>query len=165
MLRNKKTVGLLLLVVIVWGIIGYKIYSHLASSDFGTVRKQTQMRKKNDNTAERLHFSLSYADPFLKNVTVEKVELQRAIQKVTLQAKRIPIETKPVQLIDWSLLKYYGVMNNASRAVKTGIVRFDEEDFFVREGDRVDIFTVVDVRDDSIKLRFENSTRYIKKQN
>lgn len=165
MLRSKKTVGLLLLAVIVWGIIGYKIYSQLANSDVETVRKRAQMKKNSDNTAERLQFSLSYADPFLKNVMVEKVEPKRAIQKVTLQAKRIPIQTKPVQLIDWSLLKYYGVMNNASRAVKTGIVRFDGEDFFVREGDRVDVFTVVDVRDDSIKLSFENSMRYIKKQN
>lgn len=165
MLKNKKTVGLLSLVVIIWGIIGHKIYSQLTDDAVVTVQRTLPPKKYADNSDENIHLVFSYADPFLKNVTIKTVVQQRTIQKVTLQSKKTLVEAKPTPVIDWSLVKYYGVMSNASRAVKTGIVRFDSEDFFVRVGDRVDIFTVLDVQGDSIKLGCQNSIRYIKKQN
>lgn len=165
MLKNKKTVGLLLLVVIIWGVIGYKIYSQLTDDAVVTIQESTTMKKSDYPADESIHLAFSYADPFLKNVMTKRVESKHTIQKTRLQSKRIKVEAKSVPIIDWSLLKYYGVMNNASRSVKTGIVRFDDDDFFVREGDRVDIFTVLDVRDDSIKLGCEKTMRYIRKQN
>lgn len=165
MLKNKKTVGLLSLVVIIWGIIGHKIYRQLTDDAVVTVQRTLPPKKYTDNPDEYVHLAFSYADPFLKNVIVKTAVRQHSIKKITLQSKKTMFEAKPVPVIDWSLLKYYGVMSNATRAVKTGIVHFDSEDFFVREGDRIDIFTVLDVREDSIKLGCESSMRYIKKQN
>jgi hypothetical protein len=164
MLKSKKTFGLLLLVVIIWGIVGYKIYSQLTDDAVMTIREVALPGSYSDSVDESMHLAFSYADPFLKNVTVKKVEFQRIIHKVT-RPNKMPVIAKSAPVINWSLVKYYGLMSNASRAVKTGVVRFDEEDFFVREGDHVDIFTVLDVRKDSIKLGFDNSIRYIRKQN
>jgi hypothetical protein len=163
MLKSKKTFSLLMLVVFIWGIIGYKVYSQLTDTVM-IASEPLQIKKYIGNSTDSMHLVFSYPDPFLKNVNVKRTEPKHIVRVSSVQARQTPSVTKATFVIDWSQVKYFGVMSNASRAVKTGIVHFDNNDFFVREGDKIDVFSVLDVRADSIKLGCGNSTQYIRKQ-
>ena len=164
MLRNKKLFILTTLVILIWGVIGYKIYRQIEGNSEMTLHQRPDPVKQTISQ-NNLSLLLSYEDPFLKHVIIRRPEPkhQSSMQPAVRRRQVQPIINQ-TPIIDWSKLSYYGLMSNASRKVKTGIVRFDNNDFFVREGETLDIFIVLEVGSDSIKMGLGNTVKYIKKE-
>ncbi|SKC59300.1 hypothetical protein [Ohtaekwangia koreensis] len=164
MLRNKKLFTLTTLVILIWGVIGYKIYRQIEGNSEMAVHQRLD-RVKQAIPQNNLSLLLSYEDPFLKHVIIKSPEPKHQSNvQPTVRKRQVQPVVNQAPIIDWSKLAYYGLMSNASRKVKTGIVRFDNNDFFVREGETLDIFTVLEVGSDSIKMGLGNTVRYIKKE-
>jgi len=164
MLKNKRLLILLIMVILIWGVIGYKVYKHLEGDSVIDIQRPPRTMKQ-ELPKESMRLSLKYADPFLKNVIVKKgVEKRSILTAMRKQSVKATTTSVPVH-IDWSRLKYFGMMRNSSRQLKTGIVRVDNNDVFVREGEQVDIFTILDIGVDSIKVKHSLEIKYIRKEN
>jgi hypothetical protein len=156
-MKDKKMVMLLVLVACIWGTIGYKIIVQLSDDDSVPIMMKTTVKAVAEIKTE-YKLSLAYVDPFLKKRTLS-VEPKRTIFRF---AKPVVAET-PAVVVDWSVIKYAGLVFNNSRKVKMGSVKVNNNDYFVKEGDVVEGFVVSDINSDSIKMSFQTSSSYIKR--
>jgi hypothetical protein len=160
-LKNKKLLILSILVIGIWGVIGYRIYDQVQEDTPATVRpSRTPMQTVAKTNTYTL--SLSYPDPFLR----QQVKPVAAAKKsVTPKVQRPVVAAAPSVIINWSLLQYMGMISNATRKKKTAIVRYNGNDYIVGEGEKIDGFNVLEVHADSIRFGMDSQTKYIKKKN
>lgn len=149
---------LLVLVLVVWGTIGYKLYSGLQEGDDAVTF--TPKRFVGDTVQhEEYTLKLDYDDPFLKNGT--KKNTAHAPRSIRRQEKPSAV---PAVIIPWESIRYFGMLQNTSRKNKTVSVKFNEEDVFLREGEEVGGFTVLEIQRDSLKMGYGTYTKYIRKE-
>jgi hypothetical protein len=157
-MKNKKLLILIVLVVGVWGTIGVKVYQSMTEDE---VYDQPVPRRlvKDTVVEEKYELSLVYTDPFLKSDIKPK-------PKLTIASKKPVVKTKPkpvVSNIDWNYVKYLGAVYNASRKTKTASVRLGNSDHLMKEGESVEGFRLIEIKADSIKVAFERTEKYIKR--
>jgi hypothetical protein len=158
-MKNKKLTMLLVLVASIWGTIGYKIITQFGDDDV-ELRPIVKKNATEIKEVKRYTLSLAYVDPFLKK---RSVALGEPSKKIIKQPKKIVVAA-PVVVVDWSVIKYAGLVFNKSRKVKMGSVRINNNDYFVREGDEAEGFLMSDINSDSIKATFDTVSKYIKKE-
>ena len=155
--------GLLVLAVLgVWGTIGYRIVSGLSdeTNPIPVVRKSQPER----DSVMHYPLSLSYPDPFLsqKVYAIVSEQTKSATQVPKLTA---PKENKPTTaLVDWNKVEYVGMIQNPDRNVRVATIRIAGQDYFVKEGERVDIFIVSSISKDSIQVSLDDQIKFIKRK-
>lgn len=159
-LKNKKLLILSVLVVGIWGIIGYRIYDQMQEDGPVTVRPS---RKPVQTVAavDTYTLALSYPDPFLRQQVKPVVAVKKS---VTPKVQRPAVVAAPSIMINWSLFQYSGMIGNATRKKKTAIVLYNGKDYIVGEGEEIDGFKVLEVYADSIRFGMDSQTKYIKKK-
>jgi hypothetical protein len=162
--NNKKLLILIVLVTAIWGLIGYKVYIQLREEPIAV---HTVSNRFIADTTRREDYTLllSYQDPFLKKTGKKKTELKTTTIPQTPKKRTTPVTLPPRVMVDWTKIKYLGVMNNTSRQVKTVAIRLDGNDHFVKEGEAIDGFKILEVRPDSVKVGIEGTVKYIKRDN
>ena len=76
-MKNKKlTSGLLMVVVLVWGLIFYKIFNAIGSSGKVAYNKSLDNDRKDTEMTNRDTFNIinNYRDPFLGSMAVEHIK-------------------------------------------------------------------------------------------
>jgi hypothetical protein len=161
LLRNRKLLILSVLVIAVWGLVGYRIYNQLDEAPEPKPEHTSRMQAQTVAAANTYVLALSYPDPFLRQ------QLKPAATKKTASGPRIQrpvVHATPSLMINWSVLRYLGVMSNATRKKQTAIVRYNGSDFIVGIGGEIDGFKVLEIYGDSIRIGMETQTKYIKKE-
>jgi len=158
-MKNKKLTMLLVLVACIWGTIGYKVISQLNEDDLSPIEPRRFVAKGVSESKVEYTLSLSYVDPFLKKVTSSSEPVKRRIVKQPVKVE----PTVPPIIIDWSVVQYFGLVNNNTRKSKTASVKINANEYFVREGEMVDGFSVGIINVDSIKMMFGTSSKFIKR--
>jgi hypothetical protein len=158
LVRNKKLLILSVLVVGIWGVIGYRIYDHL-QDDAPVARRPSRTPVQTVAETDTYTLSLAYPDPFLRQPVKAVVVAKRAAPKV-----QRPVVAPPSVMINWSLLEYKGMISNATRKKKAAIVRYTENDYIVGEGQEIDGFKVMEIYADSIRFSMASQTKYIRKK-
>jgi hypothetical protein len=155
---NRKTILLAVLVMGIWGTIGFKIYRQI--TDDGLAARATPVRHVRDTiTQQRLHLSLTYNDPFLK--TPSKKPVAAPVKKVLPRAVAV---TPPVVVVDWARIKYLGTVTNGSRKKLLATLRLGNTDYLLREGEPFEGFSLLKITRDSVKVGYEKSMKYIKRE-
>ena len=165
-MKKKKLYILGFLVLAIWGTIGYKIYQGLASED-GDVSRIIPKRMVSDTTAEaRYTLNLSYEDPFLKGLRKKKERsISRPSKPVVKKNPAVPVPAvAPAPVVNWGIVQYMGFLDNATRVSQVVIVKIQNREYFLRKGEAAEGFVLEAIEADSIKIRFSDSLKYIKKQ-
>lgn len=155
MLKNKKLVYLLLpLVLVIWGLIFYRIYANLhgkpKSPSFSKqITKEIDVRDKE----EIPQLSLNYPDPFLKNTSISSGEKK----------------TNPkhpdnlVSPINWPMITYRGMLRSEqAKHNVTGFLRVGTTDMLVHMGDVARELAVLRIAKDSILLENKGEKRWFR---
>jgi hypothetical protein len=160
MKKNGKLILLSILVLGIWGTIGYRIIAGLDPA-IDEVPRPVRVTPKVEAEA-KIELALSYPDPFLGQRT-----LAPAIKKNSEVKVIVPKEDKkkPVVLVDWSKVEYVGLIRNPERNVHIATLRIGGQDYFVKEGEQVDIFVVSKITKDSIQVMLNDQVNYIKRKN
>lgn len=159
-MANHRLVILIVIVLGVWGTIGYQLYSGFIHSP---VKINSSKLNVSGPSVQNNQYNLTfeYTDPFLKP-EVRKMTVPRVSEKKRTEHS----EVKQGQLrifIDWSKIEYLGVIHNASQNIPVATVRIFGNEFYVRENEKIDIFTIVKILNDSIQLSVQNELMYIKR--
>ncbi len=163
-MKNKKmTYVLLATVVVVWGLIFYRLFTGVENSTPVNASVDTQV-VQNDVKVEIDSFNLilDYRDPFkvIKNIKpITQVKPQRVVKKVEVKEE----EKEKVLPVDWSFIAYRGIFKNEKKMKKTGLVTINNHDYVVAEGDSVAQISVKKLFKDSIGVFYKGSFSYIKK--
>lgn len=168
-MKNKKlTYVLVPAVILVWGLIFYRIFFNQEKSDpMNTYRSDKSL---NDTaSAEQNDFQLSfhYTDPFLKNIYVPKETEQQvrvfdARPDKSNQRRIVQPRTRTKRII-WPEIVYNGIISDSSLK-KLGLISIDKKNVLVNEGVTVQNIVVFGLYRDSVNLIFENDTQTFVKQ-
>lgn len=160
--KNRKLLMLSGLVIGIWGLIGYRVLAYLDEDT--TLRYATPKAPPADTVSQVSYaLALSYPDPFLKTRSLPPVQPAKPVQRMLSPRKKKPDAVVPTVMIDWSKVKYLGLMSNTSRKIRTATVRLDGKDYFVKEGETLQEIMVLEARPDSIWVSMGNTKAWIRK--
>jgi len=160
-MKNKKMLYILLpLVLFVWGLIFYKVYNSINSSN-QIVSEPPATTNLNDSNLYKMDtFSIfnNYRDPYLtKAVSVVKGN-SHTINK--------PIPDKSIQVhteVKWPSIIYNGVIKSKKSLKKLVLLKINGESNFMSTGTSSMGVEILDIYNDSIKVNYKGEFKVIKK--
>ena len=141
-MKNKKLLYLLLpLVLLVWGMIFYRVFRVTPGAPPDEIKYTHAEKKPPAGWIKSLPdtIAVNYPDPFLKKYIDAPVkETVKKEAKVTVPKKVVP-KAPPV---NWADLRFYGTTRNEASGTTLAMVAFRGSGSSVREQETVGDFTV-----------------------
>ena len=152
MSKQTKTYVLLVLVLAIWGTLGYQIYTGLSSDpEIEVSQEVARIRPLKVEKPEPFDIKADYRDPFLG-----KEPRKAASKRVTAVAK--------VSAWDEVLVFYTGSLQNAQTGSRMYFVNIDGTDYILRKGQAQNGITLVAGNDDRITLKYKGRNKQFKRQ-
>lgn len=148
---SSKNIILGIIVVAVWGAIGYKIVSYFNKSKVvelptTNVFKTAGIKVKRD----KFNLDASYRDPFLNEIKEKIVKSEPNsfddFQRTKKQAK-------------WPEIKFNGIVETSSKDKKVGLLQVDKKVYLINEGDSTAKITVIRMYKDSLRLKYSDEVK------
>jgi hypothetical protein len=163
-MKNKRlTYVLLPLVLLIWGIIFYKIFTHGKDDNEGFVESNIRKTNKKDASVDSFVILANYRDPFLDRSyrpALRTADMQNNMNNRT----GLNMKPQPVNII-FPDLQYYGLIANPKNKQKVGLIKMNNKDFILKEGESADDVKVLRLFNDSVMLTYMNNKKTIKKNN
>jgi hypothetical protein len=164
MSKKRINIALLLLVLGLWGTVGYKTINQYFFSEKLTLSNVKLNTKFNFNQIKKDTFNLKpiSRDPFLnKNSepTVHTIIVKRpySTPKVVTQ----PV-IKPKPIINWPMVSYYGYIKSKDKTEELILVKIDNQLHKLRKNSEVDGLIIKNVFNDSIEVFFNKEKRVVR---
>lgn len=150
MKKNKNVKILLPIVIIIWGVLIYKIYDAFRPSA-KNIRSSTPEVYTPQQIIEKDTFSLLPldADPFLGILYVKKAEVS---------SKKIP-PTKKVEEILWPEITYLGIVSDKEASTSVFIIQINGRQFLVKKGETIQDIQLVSGSDKTVQLRYKGKNK------
>jgi hypothetical protein len=152
--------------LIVWGLIFYKIVAGLGSDEvISTVNTQRRSSSQVAPEEDKGFILLSnYRDPFLGHTTrpVSSGDgIANNSRGIIKNKKTVP--KKEAVVIDWSFVKYIGIVNNKETKKKVGLVIINGTEYMVNENDVICEVAILKKERDSILVEFKENKKWIRR--
>jgi hypothetical protein len=162
-MKNNTTKYLLILfVVVVWGIIFYKVINFVKSSD--SPRENNLVSANEDSSSKNVDtFTIiaNYADPFLKRSVLVKSTTKMEVKTDKPQVNNA--SKKAVLLKNWPNISYAGLVSSFMGNKSTALISINGESCIMKKGDISKDIELVIITKDSVKLKFQNEYRFLKR--
>jgi hypothetical protein len=160
-MKNKKlTYFLGFVVLMVWGIIIYRIIDASSGSDdpVPVVSNTPQKEAYNDFAIAKdtTHLLLNYRDPF--GLVKQKDTLSLAAKKSTHKSM-ISMDKKPA--FNWGFIQYSGYIRNPGSKKLITLISINGKNEMLSEGESRDNVKLIKNLRDSIKISFNGKTKFI----
>lgn len=161
--KKAKLYAIVLINLLAWGYVGYKVYGALQGDDDVSFTSNTMPVKKINDvvTEEKLDLSLNYPDPFLKNGNFSTGRStyntsSSSSSPKTNQAKSAPAVTKPVSSVTVAPalnVKYLGLLKNNDKGTQTAMLNVNDRSVFAKLNDVIEGYTIIEVNKDAIRIK------------
>ena len=171
-MKNKKSIYLLLpLTLLIWGIIGYRIYqsikpedSYAQATSFPTFTALT-----NDQTPDTFTLINNYRDPFLSAapppVTKPVAQVHRPASKPQIIKKvEKPKPPKKQPKVRWPKIAYKGSFKNKGSSRQLALVNINQTEHFLGINDTASKVRLLNIWRDSIKVKCQHEYKTIHSQ-
>ncbi len=154
-MKNKKLAYILLpVVLLVWGIVGYKLYvKFFGEEDFIVANTEIVSEDKANAITDHFEIENNYRDPFLGNAVREAVV---STQPVTAPLQRQTVVIPPVMkpVVYWPAIKVGGLVNDKKFM---GII--SGKSVLLDKGEQALGVTFVKSNKDSVWFKFSNEQK------
>jgi hypothetical protein len=147
------------LVLLIWGLIFYKIFAHVGD-DGGIVSHGVQNTAKKVNPKDTFTILANYRDPFLDHNY--RPIIQRTGADHVLEPKGVSQKSNPV-IENIPDIKYFGLIANPKSKRKVGLFKMSNKDLLLKEGDAFNDLIIARLFNDSVMITFHKSKKTIKK--
>ena len=157
-MKNKKTVYVLLpAVAIIWGIVIYRVFSGLHSSNENYKMNTNFNTSVNTNSSVLDTFSISanYRDPFLGRMI--------SVNANSIQKNETPKVEKVIQQIKWPTIIYNGMIKNQKSKKELALVQIGGKDNIMKAGETAEGIKIQKIYKDSIEVVFEKEKKAVRK--
>ncbi len=167
MKSNKSTYILIAIAVVVWSLIIFRVI-HFTNSEENVITKKPNRNvdSQTDDRAFEYKLILEYEDPFLKQLTSNRITDNRAkvaIEKKTIKRKEIVAALKE-DGIKKPEISYMGMMQNkAKRKSIVALVIIDKNNHIMEEGSKIKDILLSKVWKDSIQINWNKEHFIIQK--
>ncbi len=166
-MKNKSATYILLTgVLIVWGLVFYRIFAGLGSEDVSSFEIP---QKKIINTSiqkEKEAFVLlaNYRDPFIGGTS-------RALQSSGTffgnnssvqenKVKKVAVKKEEI-VIDWNFLDYIGIVYNKETQKKVGLLVISGKEYMVNDKDVINEVAILRKERDSIQVEYKGVKKWL----
>jgi hypothetical protein len=160
-MKNKKfTYVLGLAVLVIWGLIIYRVFSATADSDDNiTVSNISQKKETYDDETiikDTTHLLLNYKDPF--SLIKPKDTAEIPVKKILYRNLSI-LPIKPA--FNWSFIRYAGYIRNPTTKKLVAVVSINGKNEMLLEGQTREQVKLLKNMRDSIKISYGGKVRFI----
>ena len=153
-MKSKSAVYfLVLLVIVVWGLIAYRIYSTLKGGNSIPNKSDFTGDLVRDSAEVSFKLIANYRDPFLGKYVGEKISHPKAVQSL------------PPAPILWPEIRFKGVIKNQQSNKLLVLVTINGKERIMKADQMTDLVTVMKIYRDSIIVAYKNENRVINKIN
>jgi hypothetical protein len=156
-MKNKKLIYILIpLVVVIWGLIVLRIVKQIHHSQKPDVENTSYSKGSlahADNDSSPL--ILKYRDPFLNGITRKN----SASKSVSILGNNSNLTTVPKPSINFPATRYSGLVINSKNKQKLGLLKIENKDFLVQEGDLVSGEKIIKLHSDSVIISFKKAKK------
>ncbi len=159
---KNKTVRyiLIFLVVLIWGTVGYKIFTYVNSDDEEVVTQNTTQHKNEQSTVtDTFQLAANYRDPFLGKSIVTTIQGNPNNQKVIKIEKQKEIPKIEKTAINWPKLSYQGIIINQKSKNQTGLLKINGKDFIIHPGNIVAEVEILKLYNDSVTVKYSGEIK------
>ena len=159
-MKNKKLTYLLgIVVLIVWGLILYRIFSAAGSGDDDQLPVSQAKKKEfyNDYTLPKdtTHLLLNYRDPFGLTKVKDTTNIVKAKTKSLGKVEQV------MKHMDWSFVKYSGYLRNPGSKKLIAILTIHGKEAMLAEGESEGQVKLLKNMLDSVRISYEGKIRTI----
>jgi hypothetical protein len=160
-MKNKGLTYVLgLVVLVVWGLIIYRIFLAVSADDNQPLQSSTSLKKEafNDYTIPKdtTKLLLNYRDPFAAPKPEEKETFpdKSPVQKVVS-----PVPKR--QPVNWNLIKYSGYIHNPGSKKLIAMMNINGKELMMSEGETAEQVKLIKNLKDSVKVSYQGATKFI----
>lgn len=166
MVKKKINIILILIVLGLWGTVGYRALNRQFSSNEVGFGKQNQKSNVTINQINKDTFELKKIsrDPFLnKQYQSDVVTIKRPISTY-LPAKKVitPKILRVMPNINWPTLEYYGYMGSKEKNEELILLKIDSKLCKLKLNDLINGLIIKKKYKDSIEVFFNSETKFIR---
>jgi hypothetical protein len=163
--KSKKSVYILIpIVVIVWGLIAYKIIVGMnAGDDNLTFTADTNNHFINNMEADTFSLILAYRDPFLGKNLYQQQESNVWNNEDNNQKKKQTELIKQPVTISWPGVAYLGLILNKKTGIYVSLIKIDNKEHLLLEGQEAKGIKVLKANKDSVIVQFQKEIKTFKK--
>lgn len=165
MAKKKINIILILVVLGLWGTVGYRSLYRQFSADEVLLEKQNQTKNITISQINKDTFELEKInrDPFLNKQFQNTVIIRKHVSGSSSVKKIIaPVNKKVVLNIDWPTLTYYGYIASKERNEDLILLKIDSKLHKLKLNDPVNGLIVKKKYKDSIEVFFNSQIKIIK---
>ena len=165
MAKKKINIILILVVLGLWGTVGYRSLYRQFSGDEVLLEKQNQTKNITISQINKDTFELEKInrDPFLNKQFQNTVVIRKHVSGFSSVKKIIPsVNKKVVSNIDWPTLIYYGYIASKERNEDLILLKIDSKLHKLKLNDPVNGLIVKKKYKDSIEVFFNSQIKIIK---
>ncbi len=160
--NNKKTLYVLIpAVLMVWGLIGYRLVGALGEEELNVPEQILAPRiVKVDRDTNRYVLNLDYPNPFKaeqRNKTV-KTSKPGTVNKSKAKVNKVTVRKAPVR---WPSIIYQGEISREGQALC--LLSINSKIQFVEPGEEINGLKLLAAYPDSVYLEFQKEKKYFKK--
>ena len=159
-MKNKHLIYLLgPLVLLIWGLIFYKVYEHFRGGKEVFGNAAAKYTDKKENAPDTFTIKANYRDPFLdRNYRL----VTQSIGKTNISEHRSGIAPKTVVPEVFPDIRYYGLIANAKNKRKVGLFKMSNKDLLLKEGESFNDLKITKLFNDSAKITYHKTKKTIK---
>lgn len=150
------------LALLIWGAIFYKIYMASRDNNASPVQPTLSTFEKSNSKLDIFSLIADYPDPFLKrtNYTVKRVAQQPRKE----QNKKQKSEKKEKAPINWPTITFSGTIANKDTKQQLVMLVVNGTNHLMRQNEQKSDLQLLEIRSDSILVRYMGEEKFIRKQ-
>ena len=164
-MKNKPlTYVLLLVVVVVWGMIIYRVFVAVSANDGADLPQPIAAADKKEApndyapVKDTTKLMLNYRDPFgaAEDKDTAVIAVNKLIKMPSMAARPF------VQPINWGFIRYSGYIVSAGSKKPLAMLSINGRNVTLAEGEQSDNVKLLRNAKDSVKVAFQGKTKFIK---
>ena len=162
MAKKKINIVLIVLVLGLWGTIGYRtvnqyFFKH-SVNDRKVVNTNLNLNKINKDTFQMQNIA---RDPFL-NVSLINNAVKKTYKQQPMKIKAFVIE-KPIVVINWPSISYHGYIKSKNKTDELVLIMIDKKLYKLRKSDDIIGIKLYKIYKDSVELTFNKQKKIIRR--
>ncbi len=166
-MKNKKLTYILFpIVIIIWGLVIYRIFFEGQTKPENIAPVVKPVIKTDVKEEQRVYRLIAnYRDPFLNEIKTSVIEIKQEENKeeVNQRSSNLRRRRTSVSRIRWPEIKYGGFIEDDQNRKFTILLNIKNRDYLAHEGDTVDQIFIKEFYKDSIIVVYNNEEKTLTK--
>lgn len=164
-MKGKKNIYFLLpLALLIWGVIGYKVWEGIKRKDIISSKPSSMLESTSNSKIDTFDILDNYPDPFLKYGFNRKQERrpESIVSNNNSSLKKNDPRTVN-QIKTWPDIIFLGSMKNRSSKRELAFLKINGADYSLKTGEKIENIKLIAILKDSIIVEYQKVKRGFKR--